>query len=217
MNYGFKTIDKINELLKSGVDKISVISRHSARNYAPERPWLEPFMGLTEDGKVYAKDFAKRLDFDGTVSFFSSMICRCLETSFMMEKGLSNCVVNSNILEESLFPFYVKNPKEVYDVVINHSEDEFFRRWFNNELSEDTICNARDSANKMLGFMKEKLSSKNINFMISHDWNLYLIQEYILNLKYKEQKRVEFLDSFILYEKDDQLFIKNDEDFVKEL
>ena len=217
MEYGFQTIDKINDLIKSGVDKISVILRHSARNYDHKRPHMEAFMGLTEDGKKFAKDYAGRLNFDGSVSFFSSMICRCVETSFMMEKGISGCRINSNRLEECLFPFYVKNPKKVYEVVVNHGEDQFFRMWFKDELSEKVISNSKESALKIFRFMRNNLTSNKINFMVSHDWNLYIVQEYFLKLSYNDVNRVEFLDGFILYEADGKLFIMNKKGFVRAL
>ena len=48
-----ETLLMIKSLIDQGVEKISIIMRHSAR-YFGQDPRMEPFLGLTETGKGYA-------------------------------------------------------------------------------------------------------------------------------------------------------------------
>ena len=45
--FGTSTTNTIKELLNQGINRISVIIRHSARNYDKENPEREAFMTLT--------------------------------------------------------------------------------------------------------------------------------------------------------------------------
>ncbi len=75
-----QTVETINNLLDDGVQKISVIIRHSDR-FFPKEARMEPFMGLTDAGKSFALELGKSLPSNPVPKLFSSTFGRCIETA----------------------------------------------------------------------------------------------------------------------------------------
>ncbi len=209
-----ETLTIINDLLSKGVEKISVIMRHSARHFH-KTVQMEPFMGLTETGKDYAMEFGATLPNTPGPIFFSSHFGRCIETAYLMDKGYTHkhCRFNGhNTLALELAPFYIKDMTKAFTAFDQMGNDTFLRAWFNKELPREMMQDSEEAADVLLGFMTDRLDRLEpgqIALCVSHDWNLYPLREHKLDLAFEEHGKVEFLESVVVFEQGGKNFIMN--------
>ena len=172
-------------------------------------------MGLTENGKNEAFKFGSSLAQDPHPKLFSSHFGRCIETAYLIDKGYfqKHEEVNNNaILSIDLSPFYIKDIEKAISMVSETSSDIFLRSWFNKEISEDIMLNPEETAQKIVQFMKQELQELDkdeIGIFVSHDWNIFPINEFFLSLKHEEYGAVGYLDSVFLFEKDGSFYLES--------
>ncbi len=211
--YGANTVQMIKELYSNGINKFSVIMRHSARHY-DDTMKLEAFMGLTEEGKELSLRVGKNLPDDFTLRLFSSNIGRCIETAYLIDKGYTakGGKTLTNNLCEDISPFYFTDFKKAIEVMLKYPGTEFIRNWIGGKISSDILLDARETANIMLSHMAKALNESKENTIImsiSHDWNMYLLKEMTLGLAHETCGLVEYLEGLIIFYKEDKLFITN--------
>ena len=217
-----ETLEIINDLVIQGVEKISIIMRHSAR-YFGTNPQMEPFLGLTETGKEYAVEFGHALTQKPFPVFFSSHFGRCIETAYLVDKGYNkrHCQFNGhNTLAQELAPFYIKDMHRAFSTFKEMGNDTFLRAWFNKELPCDMMQDSEEAATLLTDFMTKKMDSLDpgqIAICVSHDWNLYPLKEHKLNLPFEEHGKVEFLESVVLFQQRGKNFIMNHQQEPKEI
>ncbi len=214
VSFGTSTINSIKELLNQGVNKISVIIRHSARNYDKENPEREAFMNLTENGKNLSYKFGSSIPNSAVMSFYSSPIGRCIETAYLIDKGYvaAGGKTISNVIDSTLSPFYVRSAQKLFKLIGKPGDTGFISKWFKGEISTELIDNPEEAAKKIVESLVEKTKksiNNSINISISHDWNLFLVKEFFLKQRYEDHRNVEYLEGVLVYEKDDNLFITN--------
>ena len=209
-NYGQVTLMLINDLLSKGVKKISVILRHSARYYDYGHPERDAFLGLTEEGKDFAFQFGKNISQGPLIGFFSSYTGRCLETAYLIDKGYSipggetfHPKINNVLAGE------FQKSDEVWSLM-GSDFSGFVRKWFDGNISEDLIANAKRYAFDIVQFLSDELNKAPencININSSHDMHLFLLREFYLGLRHEDAGGVEYLEGVVLFEKDAKLFI----------
>jgi len=212
--FGKETIEVINKLINKGVTRLSVLMRHSARHYDKEHPEREPFLWLTEEGKKAAYDFGTQLPAKLKTRFFSSVLGRCVETAYSIDKGFcrQNGETVSNIIEPDFSPFFVKDPYKVFQLSEELGTEKFFGDWFDGKISDKLMDNPRQTAEKMINRLivnQRSHSEPGIDIAVSHDWNLYLIKEYFLKLDPHEVTTVNYLEGTVLYFENSDCFITN--------
>ena len=209
-----ETLDTINDLIDQGIDKMAVIMRHSDRHFH-ENAAMEPFMGLTENGKDAAMELGSRLPVIPHPHFYSSHFGRCIETAFLMDKGYAkeHCRFNShNQLALPLSPFYIKDIEKAIARVEKTGSTEFLRSWFNREIPEDIMEDPEDAAKTITNFLKhiiKEMNAPGISLCVSHDWNLFPIKEYKMGLRHEDHGSVGFLESVVVFEDRGELMITN--------
>ncbi len=209
-----ETLNTIMKLINDGVDKFAVIMRHSDR-YFSENPSMEPFMGLTEKGKDYALSFGENLPLTPQPKFFSSYFGRCIETACIIDKGYSKKhgkFNGHNMLNADLSPFYIQDIEKALKLVNKIGSPEFLRRWFDNNISEDTMKNPQTTADIISNFLKSRineLKKGEIALCVSHDWNIFPLKEYKLGLKHEDFGEVGFLESVIVFHNKGGYYITN--------
>ena len=206
------TIEKMEKIITAEPDRISLIIRHSERHFS-ENARMEPFMGLTENGKEESMKFGSSLGQNPRPKLFSSHSGRCIETAYLIDKGYFQKYgkVNNNVmLNSDLTPFYVKNTEKALSMVSEVGSKIFLRSWFNKEISEDIMLNPEETAHKIVQFMKQELKQldrNEIGIFVSHDWNIYPVKEYFFGLKHEKDGAVGYLDSVFLFEKDNNFYL----------
>lgn len=214
--YGMKTLDVVRQLQDEGIQKISILMRHSARHYDQEHMEREPIMWLTEEGKQFANTFGRNIPNTEVVRFFSSMLGRCIETAYQADKGYTACggKTESNIVTIELAPSFVKNPPEVFKLHRELGTTELFSQWFAGNLSDEIVGQSKEVASTMIGTLTGLLAEgpgSHVDIAVSHDWNLYMIKHHLLNLDIEQTIVVEYLEGIVIYEKDSSYYITSHE------
>lgn len=223
LEYGDTTRRLLEETIKAGdVSRMLVIMRHSARHYDHENPINEPFMGLTEEGKAISHDWGAALPKGMTVGFYSSFIGRCIETAYLIDKGYvrQGGETRHNIIEKTLSPYYVRDAGRLFQDYM--TEAAFFQQWFAEEIPESIIDHPGDIARELAGFCVERLVSggpdtPGMDIGITHDWNLYVIRQYLLGVPFAQQGKVEYLDGVVVYQQGGYFYLMTDGCAPKEL
>lgn len=205
------TLELVRNLLGSGVDRISVILRHSDRQYT-NNPRLEPYMGLNDSGKEYAFNFGKSFPLDLTPVLFSSHFGRCIETAYLIDKGftsLSGRQLSNNTLDTALTPFYVKDIAAITKMMVQIGSAQFIRDWFDKTMDESVILDPETTADRITQFMVSKLKGLHLGqaaLCVTHDWNIFTLKQFKLGLSHEDALDVGYLDAVAFYEKQGQLY-----------
>ena len=207
---GQATAEVVGRLRKEGVTKQVLLMRHSARNYSVD-PHLEPFMGLTDEGKHAALAFGRFLGSATPVTPCSSFIGRCIETAYLLQRGSGCQDDHFNTLEEVLSPFYVKDFQRIIGLVLEHDLTGFIRRWIDGVFPEEVIAPAFGAASEMLRFADARLSddTSGLTMAVTHDWNIFALKEYALKLPHETWGKVGYLEGVVLFRDGDRLMAAN--------
>lgn len=209
-----KTIDTMNNLLDKGIKKIGVMIRHSDRFFS-KIPGLEPFMGLTDNGKEFSFDFGNNLRSDLKPKLSSSFMGRCIETAYLIDKGYTdqnNQKLEHNCIHDMLSPFYVKDLDKAIPHIKEMGSDLFLQNWLANYFDERIMENPEKTSDLLSEFMVEQiknLKENQVAICVSHDWNIYPLKEFKLRLPLKTSGDVGYLDGVIFFEKENQYYITN--------
>lgn len=207
-----QTINIINQLLDDGVKKIAAMIRHSDRFYATE-PVMEPFMGLNENGKTYAYDMGTQLRLEYPPKLCSSLMARCVETAYLIDKGFTKqhgISPGHNCMDADLFAFYIKDFVKAISHVTRTGTHPFLRSWFNKELGQDVMQDPLETTDRIIGFMLKtlnQLEENQVAICVSHDWNVFPIKEFKLNLPHEEYGDIGYLDGVIFFEKNGKHYL----------
>jgi broad specificity phosphatase PhoE len=207
---GQATAEVVGRLRKEGVTNQVLLMRHSARNYTVD-PHLEPFMGLTDEGKHGALALGRSLGDTTPVTPYSSYIGRCIETAYLLQRGCGFRDDTFNTLEEVLSPFYVKDFQRTISLVLEHDLSGFIRRWIDGVFPEAVIAPAFDAASEMLRFADARLSSDTpgLTLAVTHDWNIFALKEYALKLSHETWGNVGYLEGVVLFRDGARLLAAN--------
>ncbi|MFO7752310.1 MAG: histidine phosphatase family protein [Desulfobacteraceae bacterium] len=209
-----ETLETLKRLTSCSVDGVCILMRHSERNYH-ENASMEPFMGLTENGKTAAADLGAALPPDTELSLFSSHFGRCIETAYLIDKGFTtqNRVSLSNpVLSTDLSPFYIRHIEKAITMVEEMSPDRFLRTWFNREIPEDTMADPKEAAMRITAFLKSRLDRpehkhSSVCICVTHDWNIFPVKEHLMGLAHEENGPVGYLDAVFLFKRENRYFI----------
>lgn len=216
MNHKYKlqsrhTIELVRNLLSQGVDRLSLLLRHSDRHYS-DNPRLEPFMGLNDSGKEYAFDLGKSFPIDLTPVLFSSHFGRCIETNYLIDKGFTSVTgrqLPHNALDSNLAPFYVKDVPATLKIMAKTGSTQFIRDWFDKTIDESVMLDPELTADRISDFMLSKLealSPGQAAVCVTHDWNIFPVKQFKLGLCHEDALNVGYLDAVAFFEKDAQFF-----------
>ncbi|MFH2057738.1 MAG: histidine phosphatase family protein [Pseudomonadota bacterium] len=209
-----QTIDTLNHLLDQGITKCGLLIRHSERFFTDDAG-MEPFMGLTQAGKTYAEDLGKALGPKPSIKLCSSFFGRCIETAYLIDKGYTqthHTQLAHNCTDPMLAPFYIKDIEKAIHMVEDQGSDLFLRHWFDNEIDETIMENARTSADRLCDFMIQQvktLPENTICICISHDWNIFPIKEFKMGISHESSGHVGYLDGVIFFEKQGRTYVVN--------
>ena len=208
------TLSLIRELNNRGISRMSVAMRHSARHY-DEDVTMEPFMCLTGKGRSMAMAMGEGLPENATLQFFSSYIGRCIETAYLIDKGFvgkAGGVTVDNRVAMDMSPFYVKNMKKTVEMLLDVGTPAFMRHWMDGAIDDSLLMHAGKSAERMLKFMAGSVAEAERNTLlisVTHDWNIYLLKEYALDLHHETYGPIEFLEGVVVFEDGGKFYAMN--------
>ena len=205
-----QTIQTVQTLINQGIDKMSVIIRHSDRHYHRD-PMMEPFMGLTEAGKTYAFDMGRAFPAISPV-LHTSHFGRCIETAYLIDKGFALArqeTLPHTRTQDMLTPFYIKDIERSLEMMVAQGNRAFIRSWFDHAIDEEIMENPESTTDKLIRFMTERLeevSSGQIAVCVSHDWNIFPIREFKLGLPHESAGDVGYLDGVVFFKDQGKTF-----------
>lgn len=211
--FGQETLNVINELNRQGISKLSVIMRHSARNYDEDLK-MEPFMWLTEEGKQFATSLGENLPENRRLRFFSSYIGRCIESAYLIDKGYlkTGGKTENPVVSKEVSPFYVLDLKKTIGIIMKQDVFTFIRNWIDGGIDDSVLMNAEASARQMMSFMAGNLNDSpegTLDICITHDWNMYLMKEFGLGLDHETYGKIDYLEGVVIFENSGDLYITN--------
>jgi hypothetical protein len=212
--YGGETAALIRRLNEDGIDKMSLILRHSKRDYHKD-VHMEPFMCLTDEGRDLAFNLGTGLPENLSLKLFSSHIGRCIETAYLIDKGFvkkTGGYTEHNRVAKPAAPFYVRDIGKIVDIVRKTDVSVFIRQWIDGGIPEDILMNAKEAADRMVRFLAGGLWDSHPNTLhvsVSHDWNLYLLKEFGLGLPHEAYGKIAYLEGVVLFEKGGETYIAN--------
>ncbi|WDP93081.1 MAG: histidine phosphatase family protein [Desulfobacter sp.] len=203
------TIDTITGLLDRGIDRMSVILRHSDRFYHKDFR-MEPFMGLTEAGKSYALELGKGLPSTVMPRLYSSHFGRCIETAYLIDKGYT--MVNGSTLPHNqtcdlLTPFYIKDIEKALGRMEASGTTAFIRDWFDKAIDKTIMEDPEHTSDAITDFMAgclSELAAGEVAVCVSHDWNIFPIKEFKLGLPHEGAGDIGYLDGVVFYKENGQ-------------
>lgn len=211
-NYGEPTIALIRDLQSQGINRFSVILRHSARYYDQDIQ-MEPFMSLTDEGRDMAYRLGEQLPEGMSARFFSSYIGRCIETAYLIDKGYvknNGGKTKHNIVTNTIAPFYVLDLQKLIEIMVKQETFIFIRNWIDGYIPETIMLNAKEAANSMFSYILQRFNEipeNAIDIFVSHDWNMYLLKELGVGLAHEQFGKIEYLEGLVFFMKDQTMFI----------
>jgi broad specificity phosphatase PhoE len=199
-----QTLDAVLRLHQEGINKISIIIRHSERLFTDD-PNMEPFMPLTPAGRSLAFDFGKALPATLSPICFSSHIGRCIETAYLIDKGFitqHGIATPHPQTRDEFAPFYIKDINRVISLLEDYKERHFIEKWFDNQFDTETIDDPGKTAGTLCNAMITRLDQLEDNQMavcVSHDWNLYPLKEFKLNQPLEDSDSVGYLEGVLFF------------------
>jgi hypothetical protein len=212
-HYGEATRALIEDVYSQGVDHVAALVRHSAREFEPGRhDLLNP---LTDEGRMFARDFGKSLPKNILVRGYASPAERCVETVqlILQGHGEGGGRVTRHRPIEALGVFYVLDQMKMYRAMTSAAgQVPFLASWFAGGIASDVMMPA-DLAAKLVGRvvaskLEAPLERPQLDVCVSHDMSLYLVRDRLLGLGVESAGAVDFLDGVVFYERDRRLWMR---------
>jgi broad specificity phosphatase PhoE len=212
-HYGEATLALIEDVYRQGVEHVAALVRHSAREFEPGRhDLLNP---LTDEGRMFARDFGKSLPKHLLVRGYASPAERCVETVqlILQGHGESGGRVTRHRPIEALGVFYVLDQMKMYRAMTSAAgQVPFLASWFAGDVATDVMMPA-DLAAKLVGRvvaskLEAPLERPQLDVCVSHDMSLYLVRDRLLGLGVESAGAVDFLDGVVFYERDGNLWMR---------
>ena len=211
--YGDRTTALIADLRARGVERFTLLMRHSAREYAAGRHDLAN--PLTDRGRALAREFGLRLPAELVLRAYASPVARCEDTAELIHAGhleIGGGGSGGCRPMEALGVFYVLDQMRMFKAmsVAREGLSTFVRNWMDGAVPEDIMMPAPLAARTLLAALVSRLRGRPaadlplLDLCVSHDLTLYLMREQLLGL-HREQADVLYLDGLALWESGGEL------------
>lgn len=193
--------DVLEALGKVNGGPCAIIVRHAARHPIVD---LQSSLkvGLTDEGMKDAHCFGSSLTSFPTVRLFHSPALRCRQTAECIMRGLEGNGASASITgpEPNLCAPYMKD--ESCLTVAARSGKGFIREWFEGRLDREWILPTGPAADMVLAPIVERLLEPDgqgrLDIHVSHDWEISLLREELLGLRYEDAGWPPFLDGILI-------------------
>ena len=210
--HGVRTTELVGALRDRGVERASLLMRHSAREYAPGRHDLEN--PLTEEGRRLARAFGLRLPAELALRAYASPPARCVDTAELIHaahleiggRGAGGCRP-----VEGLGVFYVVDQMKMFKAMSTAREGltSFVDAWMEGRVAEDVMMEPRLAARTLLRLLVARLDARPpgeaapaLDLCVSHDLTLYLMRDVLLGL-HRGDGDVLYLDGLAVWREGD--------------
>jgi len=189
-------------------ERVILLIRHAERDPIDDmKDALQ--IRLTEKGHTDSENLGRSLAPLGPFSVYHSPVPRCMETAFMIIKGLSSESSLKGQLLELGGPYVKGDWMELVRRTRSEGPSNFIRQWFDTSQHNDIMVPLEEAALFSISFLKEQLNNNKTSVInVSHDWNLMILREYFFNLRHEDEGMPDFLDGIALFSKGEDLHLK---------
>jgi broad specificity phosphatase PhoE len=205
--YGARTLALVERVAASGVRRMSLLMRHSAREYAPGRHDLAN--PLTEEGRRLARDLGARLPADWVLRAYASPAPRCMDTAELVHaahlevggRGTGSCRP-----VEALGVFYVLDQMRMFKILSMGGDglQGFVSAWLDGGIPADVVMAAPDTVRTLQALlvtrMLDQRAAPGLDLCVSHDLTLYVMRAVLLGLQPTAEDPVRYLDGILFFE-----------------
>jgi broad specificity phosphatase PhoE len=178
---------------------VAAVMRHAARHpiVNPAEPTLAE---ITTEGAQAATAFGMGLRGFDRLRLFHSPVKRCGQTAACIAEGATQVGLAVELAgaREELGPDYILDQPEVGRLTVQHGEG-FVRLWVENKIPAALIRSAQEVATRHTNFIAARLrdpitSGRRLDLHVSHDWNIILLRELLLKIRFEDAGWLTFLD-----------------------
>jgi hypothetical protein len=184
LNYVLDTISN-----KDSSSKLSIVFRHPKREEITDaaKSFNTP---LVSEGREIAIELGKKLSPKFSYNIYHSKYPRCVETAELILRGIEETKHNTESKisgsKEFLSDSYISDT-EFLIAITNETggEEVFISEWYQNKLDPNKIMPFQTSSNLFIQKLLETINEENkseIEIFITHDWELILIMNKIMDI-----------------------------------
>ncbi|MCF7686991.1 MAG: histidine phosphatase family protein [Cephaloticoccus sp.] len=183
----------------SAAPAVAAVMRHAARHPIanPSEPTLAE---LTPEGAKAAVEFGSRLTGFDRVRLFHSPVKRCGQTAAGIAQGATAAGLAVELVgaREEIGVDYILDLVESGRLSVRHG-DAFVRLWVEEKIPATVVRSPRAIAARQTDFVAARLreptgGGRRLDLHVSHDWNIILLREMLLEVRYEEAGWLTFLD-----------------------
>ncbi len=214
MKPGENTRALISDLFNDGADHVTVLMRHSAREFAPDKhDLLNP---LTDEGRELAKSLGAGLPKSTVIRGYSSPAERCVETADLIMAGheAKGGAITRNRVVEALGVFYVLDQMKMFMAMRERGGMvPMINDWLAGAVADDILMPSHVAATILGRLIDERLQDNpekaQLDLLVSHDFTLFLIKSMLLAQRPDDYPEVNFLDGIAFFRRDGRTFIQS--------
>lgn len=174
----------------------AVILRHAERHHVPSV--MESLsVSLTEKGRQDAYQTGASIEGVDVVCLFHSPAVRCKETAEALAEGFLSA---GGKVESTVETWDLCAPYLLDTMILKEADQQgyaFMRSWFDGKFSPEWILPTPQAADMVLGSILEGLAGsddRRLDVHVSHDWELVLLREELLGVRYEDAGWIEYLE-----------------------
>ena len=213
MEFGGPTLQLVNDLVATGVNRLSLVLRHSARTFDPALHDLEN--PLTAEGRTLARELGLRLPKQLMLRGYASPPERCMETAQLVLAGHQERGgrVSRHRPVEALGVFYALDQMKMWRGLREAGGlYEYLSQWFDGMVPRDAMMPPELAAELVVGAVRNKLAAApvgaHLDLCVSHDMTVALLMDRVLGQRVTDHT-VAFLDAVAFFEKDGGLWARS--------
>lgn len=181
---------------------VAAVMRHAARHPIanPSEPTLAE---ITTEGAKAAVEFGSRLKGFDRVRLFHSPVKRCGQTAACIAQGAAaaGLAVETVGARDEIGCDYILDLVEAGRLTVLHG-DAFVRLWLEGKIPATVVRSPRTIAARQLDFAATRLQEptdggRRLDLHVSHDWNIILLREILLQIRYEDAGWLTFLDGVV--------------------
>ena len=179
--------------------------RHAER--FPIRNMGDPMDALlTEQGKRDAFAYGEAGAVLSPLTLYHSPVERCRQTADHIAAGVRNSggeAAVSGVLDALGGPYAVGNLQEIPQLISEYGIRNFLRMWFDGRLPHGHLMPLAEAARIELDCIRDASSRHDSSvILVTHDWNIMIVREHLLQLPHEEVGYPGFLDGLSYYRPD---------------
>lgn len=200
------------ELRFNGDGPNAVIVRHAERFKVPSVA-ESLSVGLTAKGRKDAFETGKSIEGIERLRLFHSPAVRCRETAESIAEGFlakGGTVLGIKETWDLCAPYLLD------DAVLKEADRQgygFMRSWFNGQFDTEWIRPTPQAADMVLApilaGLSEGVEARRLDVHVSHDWELVLLREELLGVRYEDAGWIEYLEGIRFSRHDKGFTVQN--------